>query len=156
MNFCLTGSKTYYIFSNTTASWDHSNWVLSVSELCQNFVVGFAKHQSGHFRGYWQTFGLLIFRVMTCNQMRTKVVVLVIMATCVLYWCYFYVGWLVRMEWHPAGSACLPLLIFPCTTKSRSSLLAPAHPGGPRKRGRPARKMVVLCVCYMLALYLLF
>jgi len=25
----------------------------------------------------------------------------------------------------------LPLLIFPCTMKSRSSLLAPAHPGGP-------------------------
>ena len=42
---------------------------------------------------------------------------------------------LVRMEWRPAGwSVCLPLLIFPCTTKSRSSLLAPAHPGGPGKR----------------------
>ena len=26
------------------------------------------------------------------------------------------------------------LLIFPCTIKSRSSLLAPAHPGGPGKR----------------------
>jgi len=39
------------------------------------------------------------------------------------------------MEWRPAGrSACLPLLIFPCTIKSRGSLLAPAHPGGPRKR----------------------
>jgi len=43
--------------------------------------------------------------------------------------------WLIRMEWHPAGwSMCLPLLIFPCTIKSRSSLLAPAHPGGPGKR----------------------
>jgi len=43
--------------------------------------------------------------------------------------------WLVRIEWRPAGwSVCLPLLIFPCTIKSRSSLLAPAHPGGPRKR----------------------
>ena len=42
---------------------------------------------------------------------------------------------LVRMEWHPAGwSVYLPLLIFPCTIKSRSSVLAPAHPGGPRKR----------------------
>jgi len=42
---------------------------------------------------------------------------------------------LVRMEWRPAGwSVCLPLLIFPTTIKSRSSLLAPAHPGGPRKR----------------------
>jgi len=28
----------------------------------------------------------------------------------------------------------LPLLIFPCTIKSRSSLLALAHPGGPGKR----------------------
>jgi len=43
--------------------------------------------------------------------------------------------WLVRMEWHPAGrSVCLPLLIFPSTIKSSSSLLAPAHPGGPGKR----------------------
>jgi len=42
---------------------------------------------------------------------------------------------LVRMDWRPAGwSLCLPLLIFPCTIKSRSSLLAPAHPGGPGKR----------------------
>jgi len=29
---------------------------------------------------------------------------------------------------------CLPLLLFPCTIKSRSSLLAPAHPGGPGKK----------------------
>ena len=43
--------------------------------------------------------------------------------------------WLVRMEWRSAGwSVCLPLLIFPCTIKSRSSILAPAHPGGPRER----------------------
>ena len=43
--------------------------------------------------------------------------------------------WLVQMEWRPAGSSvCLPLLISPCTIKSRSSLLAPAHPGGPGKR----------------------
>ena len=43
--------------------------------------------------------------------------------------------WLVWMEWRPAGwSVCLPLLIFPCTIKSRSSLLAPAQPGGFRKR----------------------
>ena len=35
--------------------------------------------------------------------------------------------WLVRMEWRPAGwSVCLSR-----TIKSRSSLLAPAHPGGP-------------------------
>jgi len=51
--------------------------------------------------------------------------------------------WLVRMEWCPAGwSVCLPLLIFPCTIKSRSSLLTPAHLGGPRKRGH---KTVVVC-----------
>jgi len=43
--------------------------------------------------------------------------------------------WLVRMKWRPAGwSVCLPLLISPCTIKSRSSVLAPAHPGGRRKR----------------------
>jgi len=29
---------------------------------------------------------------------------------------------------------CLPLLIFPCTVKSRGSLLAPAHLSGPGKR----------------------
>jgi len=41
---------------------------------------------------------------------------------------------LVRMEWHPARwSVCLPLLIFSCTIKSRSSL-APADLGGPGKR----------------------
>jgi len=43
--------------------------------------------------------------------------------------------WLVQMKWHRAGwSVCLPLLIFLCTIKSRSSLLALAHPGGPGKR----------------------
>jgi len=43
--------------------------------------------------------------------------------------------WLVWMEWRPAGwSVCLPLLIFPCTIKSKSSLLSPAQPGGPGKR----------------------
>jgi len=43
--------------------------------------------------------------------------------------------WLVRMEWRATGwSVCLPLLIFPCTIKCRSSLLGPAHPGGPRER----------------------
>jgi len=40
---------------------------------------------------------------------------------------------------------CLPLLIFPCTIKSRSSLLAPAHPGSPRKR---AVKRLCVCVCF--------
>jgi len=39
--------------------------------------------------------------------------------------------WLVWMVWYSAGwSVCLPVLIFLCTIKSRSSLLAPAHPGG--------------------------
>ena len=43
--------------------------------------------------------------------------------------------WLVRMEWHPVGwSVCLPQLVFPCTIKPRSSILAPAHSGGPGKR----------------------
>ena len=72
------------------------------------------------------------------------------------------------MEWHPAGwSVCLPLSIFPCTMKSRSSLLAPAHRGGPGKRAikqlwcgvvvvstsavdcleRPSPKCYMLCDC---------
>jgi len=39
------------------------------------------------------------------------------------------------MEWRLAGwSVCLPLLISPCTIKSRSSLLALADPGGPGER----------------------
>ena len=43
--------------------------------------------------------------------------------------------WLFWMEWRLAGWwVCLPLLILPCTIKSRSSLLAPAHPDGPGKR----------------------
>ena len=42
---------------------------------------------------------------------------------------------LVWMEWRPAGwSVCLPLLIFPFTVKSKSSVLALAHPIGPGKR----------------------
>ena len=48
--------------------------------------------------------------------------------------------WLVPAGW----SMCLPLLIFPCTMKSRSSLLAPAHPGGPGKKGRKTVVMVVV------------
>ena len=55
--------------------------------------------------------------------------------------------WLVRMEWHPVGwSVCLLLLIFPCTIKSSSSLLALAHPGGPGKR---AIKRLYMCVCVL-------
>jgi len=54
------------------------------------------------------------------------------------------VHWLVRMEWRPAGwSICLPWLLSPCTVKSRSSLLALAHPDGPGKKG-PIR----LCVSW--------
>ena len=40
---------------------------------------------------------------------------------------------------------CLPLLIFPCTIKSRSSLLAPAHTGGPEKR--VAKRLWCVCGC---------
>ena len=55
--------------------------------------------------------------------------------------------WLVRMEWRPAGwLVCLPLLIFPCTIKSRSSLMAPAHPGGPGKRA--VKRLRCLCTQY--------
>jgi len=58
---------------------------------------------------------------------------------------------LVWMELHQAGrSICLPVLIFPCTIKSRSSVLALAHPGGP---GKGAVKwlwcfVVILCCCH--------
>jgi len=56
--------------------------------------------------------------------------------------------WLVWMEWRPAGwPVCLPLLIFPCTIKSRSPLLALAHPGGPRKSHKTA-VVVVVSFCY--------
>ena len=42
--------------------------------------------------------------------------------------------WLVWMEWRPAGwLVCLSLLIFPCTIKCRSSVLALADPGGAGK-----------------------
>ena len=55
-----------------------------------------------------------------------------------------------KVEWHPAGwPVCLRLLIFPFTKKSRSSLLTPAHPGGPGKRGR---KMVVVTILIYLQL----
>ena len=41
---------------------------------------------------------------------------------------------LVRMEWLLSGwSVCLPLSVFPCTIKSRNSLVAMAHPDGPGK-----------------------
>ena len=57
--------------------------------------------------------------------------------------------WLVRMEWRPAGwSLCLPPLIFPCTIKSRSSLLAPAHPGGSGKRA--IKRLWVWWCCQLL------
>jgi len=53
--------------------------------------------------------------------------------------------WLVQIEWHLAGSSVrLPLIIFPCTIKSRSFLLAPAHPDGPRKKGRKTVMVVVV------------
>ena len=39
---------------------------------------------------------------------------------------------------------CPPLLISPCTIKSRSSLLAPTHPGGPGIKGRKTVVVVVV------------
>jgi len=54
--------------------------------------------------------------------------------------------WLVWMEWRPARwLVCLPLLISPCTIKSRSSLLAPADLGGPGKRA--VKRLWWLLVC---------
>ena len=59
-------------------------------------------------------------------------------------WLFYYVvpvgggvggHWLVWMEWRLAGwSLYLPVLVSTCTIKFRSSFLAPAHPGGPRRR----------------------
>ena len=43
---------------------------------------------------------------------------------------------------------CLPLLIFPCTIESRSSLLAPAHPAGPGKRAINRCGVVVVYYLY--------
>jgi len=40
---------------------------------------------------------------------------------------------------------CLPLLVFPCNIKSRSSLLAAAHPGSAGKRA--VKWLCVLSVC---------
>ena len=57
--------------------------------------------------------------------------------------------WLVQMEWRPAGwSVCLPLLISPCTKNSKSSLLAPAHPGGPGKRA--VKRLWCGVVCHII------
>jgi len=56
--------------------------------------------------------------------------------------------WLVRMEWLPARwSVCLPLLIFPCTIKSRSSLLAPAHPCIINENHRSRNLTHKICFC---------
>jgi len=53
--------------------------------------------------------------------------------------------WLVWMEWRPGGwSMCLPLLIFPCTIKSRI-----AHPGGPGKRTVKRLWCVVWWWCFV-------
>jgi len=41
-------------------------------------------------------------------------------------------------------TVCLSLLISSCTIKSRSSLLAPVHPGSPGKR---AVKRLCVCAC---------
>ena len=49
---------------------------------------------------------------------------------------YYHLLLSLAVEWcgaQPDG-LCLPLLIIPCTIKSRSSVLAPAHLGGPGKR----------------------
>jgi len=54
------------------------------------------------------------------------------------------------MEWCPAGwSVFLPLLIFPCTVKSRSSLLALAHWGGPGKR--VVKRLWCVCVWFFIS-----
>jgi len=54
--------------------------------------------------------------------------------------------WLVWMELR------LPLLIFPCTIKSSSSVLAPAHPGDSGQRA--VNRFV--CVCVIIPCVLIF
>jgi len=52
------------------------------------------------------------------------------------------------MEWRPAGwSVCVSLLIFPCTIKSRSSVLVPAHLVGPGKKAVKRLWCVVVSTC---------
>jgi len=59
--------------------------------------------------------------------------------------------WLVWMEWHPAGwSVCLPLLIFPCTIKSRSFSSGTSSPGWSRKKGR--KTVLVERLWYLLSI----
>jgi len=61
--------------------------------------------------------------------------------------------WLVRIEWHPAGwLVCLPLLIFACSIKSRSSLLALTHSAGPGKKGPYGCGVVVVYKCVMIVI----
>ena len=61
--------------------------------------------------------------------------------------------WLVQMEWRPARwSVCLPLLIFPCIIKFRSSLLALTHPCGPWKRAVKLLWYVVVTAFHWLCL----
>jgi len=65
--------------------------------------------------------------------------------------------WLVQMEWRPAGwLVCLPLLVFPCTIKSRSCLLAPSHPGGPGKRAVNGCSSSIVVVAIKLLLLMMF
>ena len=55
--------------------------------------------------------------------------------------------WLVRMEWRPSGwSVCVPLLIFPCTTKSRSFSSGTGSPGWSRNKGRKTVVVVYMGV----------
>ena len=79
-----------------------------------------------------------------CNQFTRRIVANII--TRVMFtniYAYYGLKWGGWWRWavvSPDGvapsrwSVCLPLLIFPSAIKSRSSLLAPAHPGGPGER----------------------
>jgi len=55
--------------------------------------------------------------------------------------------WLVQMEWHLARwSVSLPLLIFPCTIKSRSFSSGTGSPGWSRKKDRETVVVVVVVI----------
>jgi len=116
--------------------------------MCRNPVLnGKTKFFNDPKQGYLHYLTLFLHINITCGLM-----FMAVLNDCCLQ-CFDTVGQqelgdgrgghcLVRMEWRAGWSVCLPLLIFPCTIKSRSSLLALAHPGGPGKRAVNSRVCV--------------
>ena len=118
---------------NLSCAWWDDGWDIHVPlEVWTLLVASPSSHwpdnAGGRFANYWTDSDPDSTSFEACNDYWF----------CLLFLHYWGDGggghWLVRMEWRPARwSMCLLLLIFPCTIKSRSFLLAPAHPGGPGK-----------------------